>query len=157
MPDFTKKVRKHAADTLEPGEQVLSAAVVAPRGSVTKQAIAGGVGGLVGAGIAAAVDKKRNAGAADAPQGSWAEQFPKKKVFMSVTDRRVVIHAFGEMSGRPKEILGWIPREAIAGLQIDKGRLAHPATLHFSDGSAYEMDVMRGTDPAELAGLLSPG
>ena len=144
MVDIAKKVRKHAAETLEPGEQVIEAAIISPRGAATRQAVAGGVGGLVGMGIAAAIDKKNNSGAPEAPQGSWADQFPKQKVFLTITDRRVVVHKFGEMSGRPKELLGWIPRDAVAGMQVEKGKVAHKGVIGFTDGSVYEIDILRG-------------
>ena len=154
MVDFTKKVHKHAMDTLEPGEQLLHSSVITPRGAVSRQAVAGGVGGLVGIGIAAAIDKKKNKGATEAPQGSWADQFPKQKVYLSITDRRLVVHKFGEGLGRPKELLGWIPRDAVAGFQGTKGRIAHACTLAFSDGSTYDIDVMKGGKPEVFAQLL---
>ena len=53
MADLAKKILKHAADTLEPGEQVLETAIVTPRGAMARQAVAGGVGGVVGLGVAA--------------------------------------------------------------------------------------------------------
>ncbi len=155
MVDFTKKVLKHATETLEPGEQVLHSGVITPRGAVSRQAVAGGVGGLIGVGIAAAMNKRAGEKASEgAPQGSWADQFPKQKVYLSVTDRRLVVHAFGEGLGRPKELLGWIPREAVSGVQGSKGRIAHPCTLHFSDGSTYDIDVMKGGKPEVFAQLL---
>ena len=155
MADLAKKILKHAADTLEPGEQVLETAIVTPRGAMARQAVAGGVGGVVGLGVAAAMDKKRRDIAPEAPEGTWADQFPKRKVFLSVTDRRLVVHAFGEMMGRPKELLGWVPREVVHAVQMEKAKLAHKGTLWFSDGSAYEIDVARaGGEPDRLGRAL---
>lgn len=156
MVDFTKKVRKNAAETLEPGEQVHAAAVITPRGQVLRGALAGGVGGVVGLGVAAAVDSlaKTKAGVITPESGTWADQFPKKKVFLSVTDRRVVVHKFSELTGKPKELLGWVPREAVHGLEVEKGRITHAGVLHFTDGSSYAVDLLKGSSAEEMVQAL---
>ena len=57
--------------------------------------------------------------------------------------------------GRPKELLGWVPREVVQAVQMEKAKLAHKGTLWFSDGSAYEIDVARaGGEPDRLGRAL---
>ncbi|HUG82931.1 MAG TPA: hypothetical protein VMM13_00115 [Euzebya sp.] len=151
MVDFTKKVRNKAADTFEPGEQVQVSVVVQPQGDALKHAVAGGVGGLLGAGIASAVGKGKSS---PAPEGTWASQFPRAKVFMTVTDQRVAVHSFGAMTGSPKDLVLSIPRDAVAGLQVSKGKVVHKATLAFTDGSNVLLDVLRGGDVNALGPAL---
>ena len=49
MIDFVKKIHKHCADDLEPGEEVLAATFGQPPGAIRRQVAFGAIGGAVGA------------------------------------------------------------------------------------------------------------
>lgn len=44
--------------------------------------------------------------------------------------------------------------ETVHGLEVDKGRLTHPITLHFSGGSSYAVDLLKGSSAEELVQAL---
>ncbi len=157
MVDFAKKVAKHAAATFAPGEQLLDARVVQPRGATMRQA-SFGVGGVVGVAAGAALESRRQKkeGAAATPQGGLAATFPTAKVFLSVTTQRLLCHDFGAMSGRPKDVVAEYPLAAVADLQVAKGKLVNRLHLQFADGSAVELDLLKGGgDPQGLVGALA--
>ena len=59
MVDFVKKIHKHCADDLEPGEQVLASTFGQPPGAIRRQVAWGAVGGAVGAIAGEALANKR--------------------------------------------------------------------------------------------------
>ena len=47
MIDFVKKINKHCADDLEPGEEVLASTFGQPPGAIRRQVAWGAIGGAV--------------------------------------------------------------------------------------------------------------
>ncbi|MFA9565824.1 MAG: hypothetical protein ACERLM_14125 [Acidimicrobiales bacterium] len=152
LVNVQKRIRKAAAKLgLAPGEEIRGACTTNPTGSVTRMAIGAGVGGAVGAATAAAVTM-------DAPPhstGGMADAYPEGQMFLAVTSQRVIVCPVAQMSGKPKEIAAEWPIEDVAGIAVEKGKLAHPTTIRFSDGSAAMVEAARGSGAEKVATLFA--
>ncbi len=142
-----KKVHK-AGDKLglRPGEEVLAACTTNPTGTVKRMA-AVQLGGIVGAAIAARGDKATEGPAED----SMAAAFPEGRLFLFVTDQRLMAASVSTMSGNPKELVAEWPRSSVASIEVAKGKLALPMTITFGDGSSVVCEGAKGTNPESLA------
>lgn len=155
MVDFVKRVNKHGADLLHPGEIVLGALNLLPPGGFTYGMIGGVTGGVIGAAIGIAVDTRakrkdeesRNEGG-DAPLQAAA--FPGQGVIVAVTDRRLVFFTVTVGRGAPKEIFLDIPYADLDRLErhdakgtVGKG-FQKTAGLRFvrKDGSVFDATTM---------------
>ncbi len=146
MINVKKKVEKSASKLgLAPGETVIEACSTNPSGSVKKM-VGMQLGGAVGAAIAA----KRGNDVEQDDEG-LAGRFPTGRLFLVLTDQRLFVASMGAMSGNPKELLAEWSRDEVADITVEKGRLASPLTVTFSDGSSAEVDGAKGTNPAGLA------
>ena len=156
MVDYAKKLRKSVGDDFEAGEEILDARIVQPAGTAFRQAMAGGAFAQFGSGAKILVERY-NAQHDNAErsrlddQGGMAAALPTKKCYFTLTDRRVMMHSFGTMSGAPKELLVSHPLTDFAGMDAAKGKLVSKLTLWFVDGSTMTFDVFKGGgDPADL-------
>ncbi len=151
--NVAKKIEKARDDLgLLPGEEVLAACTTNAKGSMKRMAIMGGIGGAVGAGIAAASDRKKGGG--DVEADAMAARYPGSQLFLVVTDRRLLATTVGAMSGKPKELAAEWRRDELSSIEIERGKLAHTITINFADGSAVECESPRGSDPETLAAAL---
>ena len=55
------------------------------------------------------------------------------------------------MTGKAKELLAEWPRDQVAGIVVDDGRMALPFTIVFTDGTAVAVEGAKGTDPRSVA------
>jgi len=153
LVNVVKKVEKARDDLgLLPGEEVLAACTTNAKGSMKRMAIMGGIGGAVGAGIAAASDRKKDGG--DVAVDSMAARYPGSQLFLVVTDRRMLATTVGAMSGKPKELVAEWSRDELSSIEVERGKLASTVTITFADGSAVECESPRATDPESLAAAL---
>ncbi len=150
LVNVQKKIRKSAAKLgLAPGEEIRGACTTNPTGSVTRMAIGAGVGGAVGAAVATAT-------ATDAPcTHGMAAGYPQGQMFLAVTSQRVIVCPVAQMSGKPKEIAAEWPIGDVTGISVEKGKLAHPTTIRFRDGSIALIEAARGSGVESVTSLFA--
>lgn len=149
-----KKVEK-AGDAigLLPGEQVEAACTTNPKGSVKRMAFTQSAG-LIGAAVAAATDRKSSDGDVELAADALAARYPGGQLFLIVTDQRVLATKVAAMSGKPKELVAEWRRDEVVSIEVEKGKLALPMSIAFSDGSVVNCEGAKGTDPQSLAAAL---
>lgn len=156
MVDYIKKVQKKASGDLVEGEPILEARVVQPAGVTMRNAFSAAVMQQTGAMIDYRIQKwrqknERAANASTAATGDLAAGFPTSKCFFTLTDRRVLVHSFGAMTGGPKDLLATYPLTDFAGMDSKAGKLVSKLTLVMVDGSTVPLDVLKGGgDPQKL-------
>ncbi len=150
LVNVQKKIRKSAAKLgLAPGEEHRGACTTNPTGSVTRMAIGTGVGGAVGAAVATAT-------AVDTPTAEgMAAGYPEGQMFLAVTSQRVIVCPVAQMSGKPKEIAAEWPIRDVTGISVEKGKLAHPTTIRFRDGSTALIEAARGSGVESVTSLFA--
>ena len=140
LVNVQKKIRKSAAKLgLAPGEEIRGACTTNPTGSVTRMAIGAGVGGAVGT----------------AAVRGLAAGYPVGQMFLAVTSQRVIVCPVAQMSGKPKEIAAEWPIHDVTGISAEKGKLAHPTTIRFRDGSIAEIEAARGSGVESVTSLFA--
>ena len=140
LVNVQKKIRKSAAKLgLAPGEEIRGACTTNPTGSVTRMAIGAGVGGAVGT----------------AAVRGLAAGYPVGQMFLAVTSQRVIVCPVAQMSGKPKEIAAEWPIHDVTGISAEKGKLAHPTTIRFRDGSIAKIEAARGSGVESVTSLFA--
>ncbi len=144
MADFVKKIEKERARLLVADERVLAASMIQPKGAFKKQAIAGGIGGALGALAAQKLTANAGTGAA-----GLASAMPAV--------RGVV--ALGSMMNSLKDVVAAWPRTDVASVTIaDSGKLVNVLAFAFVDGSVVEMECVRAGNPRAIVdALAAPG
>lgn len=146
MVDMAKKVNKKS-ELMNPREECLAATVVMKKGHFKKSVTAGAIGGVVGAGIAAAMNK----GDDEVVDGTMADGFlTQNDAILALTDQRWVVFSKSAMSGGPKALLSSIDHADITAVDNEKGKLMNELTLHFSDGSALRVEAPKANKPEKL-------
>ena len=150
LVNVQKKIRKSAAKLgLAPGEEIRGACTTNPTGSVTRMAIGAGVGGAAGTADATAT-------AVEAPTvRGLAAGYPVGQMFLAVTSQRVIVCPVAQMSGKPKEIAAEWPIHDVTGISAEKGKLAHPTTIRFRDGSIAKIEAARGSGVESVTSLFA--
>ena len=138
-----KKVEK-ASDKLGISEEVAAACTTNPAGTM-KRMLSKELGGALGSAISGS-----NGSVEDADSG-LAGQFPSGQHFLVLTDDRLLVTSMSVMTGKPKEIVAEWPRENVVAIEVEKGRMAAPLTVAFTDGTAVQVEGAKGTDPASVA------
>ncbi len=153
--DWTKKVNKGCSDALQPGETFVAATYVEPPGVIGRTVAFGAVGGAIGMAAGHKMAKKKEA-EAEAMGSSLgvADQFPKTKTVLAVTEGRLLAFKHSALSGKPKELLFEVPRPQIAASTYSKGKLLTKLQLTFADGSAIAFEGAKAGKPEKLAEAL---
>ena len=153
MANWTKKLNKVAATDLEPGERVI-AGVFLQRAGTTGQAVAIGVGGLVGKAIASKVGG--NTITELVTDRGIAANMPETATVLGLTKRRVLVYGHASLSGKPKELKMSIPVSDVTWVEVDKQRATFRFVLHFSDGTSSVYEAPRvSNDPGAFAEALA--
>ncbi len=161
MIDYIKKIQKKAGHDLEAGEQILDARVISPAGHALRGAVGGAVFANLGTGAKMIADRRaRNIDSAQRAaieaRGGMAADFPTGKCYFTLTDRRILVHSFGAMSGAPKDLLAAYPLTDFAGIDAKQGKLISKMTLVMADGTSVPLEVYKGGgDPANLVGAFN--
>jgi len=150
MKMWVKKMNKHGMHLLHAGETVVTAVPSQRAGSLNGQ-VARQVGGLVGAAVAAAMNKKGDGGAM--PSGV-ADTIPEGDAVYVVTDQRLAAITYTAMGAKPKELVGSYEYRQIAGVTAEKGNLASVVSVAFIDGSVGMFDVPRMAKPDKFVEAL---
>ncbi|MEM8707581.1 MAG: hypothetical protein AAGE98_14045 [Actinomycetota bacterium] len=146
MVDMAKKVNKKS-ELMNAGEQCLAATVIMQKGHFTKSVTAGAIGGVLGAGIAAAM----NRGDDEVTDGTMADGFlAQSDAILALTDQRWLVFSKSVMSGGPKDLIGEAAHGDITALDNDKGKLMNELTLHFGDGSQLRVEAPKANKPEKL-------
>ena len=148
--NVVKKIEKARTNLgMEVSESVVAACTTNPKGSM-KRSMAVGLGGVVGAAIAA-----RNGSSAETPEGAdtegMADRFVAGQHALVLTDKRLFLASLGALSGKPKEIVAEWDRADVAEISVEENKLSCPMTITFADGSAVAIEGAKGTDPRSLA------
>jgi len=150
MKMWVKKMNKHGMHLLNPGEVVESAAPSQASGSMNGT-VARQVGGLVGAAVHAAMNKKSND---PSPAGGTADTMPTGDAVYVITDQRLAAISYTALAAKPEELVGSYRYEQLAGIELNKGRLASAVTLKFDDGSEGTFEVPRMAKPEKFVDAL---
>ncbi len=135
MAGYADKLRKRAADLLNPGEQLLSAVRTQPRGTNL---------GNIGGGIGAAVSGRQAAKAtANAGPGSMAAGWPSGNSAVGLTDQRLVLFNYTAL-GKPKDLVAEFPLDQVASVELEKKKItANALRFAFTDGSGIEVECAK--------------
>ena len=151
--NITKKVTK-AAGKLGIDETVEAACTTNPAGTM-KVMLAKELTGLAGAVMASRSGSGEAMSTGNAVAG-MADAFPSDRCFLALTQHRLLAISMSAMTGGPKQIIAEWPRADVAALVVEKGTLAAPLQIAFSDGTAVQVEGAKGTDPGGLARAFSP-
>ncbi|MEM1331991.1 MAG: hypothetical protein AAGG08_00910 [Actinomycetota bacterium] len=156
MIDFTKKIHKHCADDLEPGEQVLASTFGQPPGAIRRQVAFGAIGGAVGA-VAAEVIANKRVTEADERAGDdgIALDIPAGKAVLALSAQRLLVFGHSALSGRPKGLNASVPLDQVRSIALDQGKLAGSMVITFADGTAIDFDIVKTAGPGEFAAAFS--
>lgn len=140
--NVVKKIEKGRAKLgLSDDEQVLAACMTDPK------AVGAMIGGLAGAAMQAAAEKKYREASAD---GSMASMWPKGRHLMAITSKRVIVCKMSAMSGKPTEVVAGWPHGDIAVFDIEKKATGYPFAITFTDGTVAGSEGAKGTGADQL-------
>ena len=145
--NVVKKIEKARGSLGVPAdEQIVAACTTNPKGTM-KRSVAVGLGGAVGAAIAARGGKSDGA-ATNAP--GLADRFVAGQNALVLTDRRLLLAKLSALTGKPKEVVAEWARADVAAISVEETRLSFPMTITFADATVVEVEGAKGTDPRSL-------
>lgn len=151
MIDFVKKINKHCADDLEPGEEVLASTFGQPPGAIRRQVAWGAIGGAVGALTGDALANQRIKDSDQRTGEGITVEIPAGKAVLGLSSQRLLVFGHSAMSGRPKGLNASIPLEQIQSIDVDQGKLAGKMLITFVDGTSVDFDVVKTAGPGPFA------
>ncbi|MEZ5348612.1 MAG: hypothetical protein R2714_05385 [Microthrixaceae bacterium] len=151
MIDFVKKINKHCADDLEPGEEVLASTFGQPPGAIRRQVAWGAIGGAVGALTGDALANQRIKDSDQRTGEGITVEIPAGKAVLGLSSQRLLVFGHSAMSGRPKGLNASIPLEQIQSIDVDQGKLAGKMLITFIDGTSVDFDVVKTAGPGPFA------
>jgi len=135
--EYTRYLRKPAADVIGPGEEIIAGSPCLPRGAIKTRA-AGAVFGVAGNAIAAHGTRIDHELAGDTLPSIIA---------LGVTQTRLLVFGMNGFTGRPNKVLYAIPLAGISGVRSSQGRSVGMKMLKldivFHDGTSLDLDVPR--------------
>ena len=149
--DFVKKIHKHCADDLQPGEQVLATTFGQPPGAIRRQVAWGAIGGAVGAIAGEALANKRIQDSDQTPGEGMTVDIPAGKAVLGLSAHRMLVFGHSALSGRPKGLNASIPLEQIQSISVEQGKLAGKMLITFADGTSVDFDVVKTSGPGPFA------
>ncbi|MCB1012877.1 MAG: hypothetical protein KDB15_14520 [Microthrixaceae bacterium] len=151
MIDFVKKINKHCADDLEPGEEVLASTFGQPPGAIRRQVAWGAIGGAVGALTGDALANQRIKDSEQRTGEGITVEIPAGKAVLGLSTQRLLVFGHSAMSGRPKGLNASIPLEQIQSIDVDQGKLAGKMLITFVDGTSVDFDIVKTAGPGPFA------
>jgi hypothetical protein len=141
---FDKAMRKSVEPYLEPGEEILAIVLAQAKGAGKAMML----GGVVGVGIHAARQGKRDAANAD------AEVRLAGRVGIVVTPNRLLLFkGGGQLTMKAKELLSEVPIADVDRIEIGKGMATKPITLVIR-GESYTLEAPRAQPSEDLPKAL---
>lgn len=148
LVNVKKKIEKSADKVgLRPGETVIAGCTTNPSGTMKKM-LAKELGGVVGGALA-------GSGGATSVDGGSADSYPSGQHFLVLTNERLFAAGVSALTGKPKTIVAEWPREDVAAIVVEEGKLAMPLTIAFVDGTAVQVEGAKGSDPASLGQAMA--
>ena len=151
MIDFVKKINKHCADDLEPGEEVLASTFGQPPGAIRRQVAWDAIGGAVGALTGDALANQRIKDSDQRTGEGITVEIPAGKAVLGLSSQRLLVFGHSAMSGRPKGLNASIPLEQIQSIDVDQGKLAGKMLITFVDGTSVDFDIVKTAGPGPFA------
>lgn len=155
MIDFVKKIHKHCASDLHPGEEILAATFGQPPGAIRRQVAFGAIGGAVGAIAGEAMANKRVKESQQQTGEGTTLQIPAGKAVFGLSAHRLLVFGHSALSGRPKGLNASIPLDQIRSIDVDQGKLAGKMLISFADGTSIDFDVVKTAGPGPFADKFS--
>lgn len=140
-----KKIEKARGTIGIADDEVVEAACTTNPAGTVKRMMARELGGAIGSAVAG------RGGDAESVEGGAADAFVDGQNFLALTDKRLLLVKVGTMTGKPKELLAEWPRDHVAAIEVEDGRMALPFTIAFADGTAVAVEGAKGTDPRSVA------
>ena len=148
MADARKHLAKPMAELLVPGEELLGGCRAAGKNGIAKGVAGGAIGGAVGGAIAGAMSGSGTSGGAGGA-------VPQDRVFwVGATNQRLVYFGTGALSGKPKNLRGETPLDAVASVSVSGKMATKRMRLEFKDGSSATVDLYRSSSPDSLTAAL---
>ena len=142
--DVAKKFEKRRDELgFAPGEQVLAGCMTNP-----KAAVGLAVGGLVGAAVQAAVEKRSQGDPGTGLAAAWPQ---RGRQLMAITTERVVVASMSAWSGRPKDVVAQWSNAEITAFDVERKATSYPFAITFADGSVAASEGGKGTGADGLA------
>lgn len=151
MIDFAKKINKHCAQDLLPGEEVLAATFGQPPGAIRRQVAFGAIGGAVGAIAGEALASKRIKDSDQKSGEGITLDIPAGKAVLGLSAQRLLVFGHSALSGRPKGLNASIPLDQVKSIEVDQGKLAGKMLITFVDGSSVDFDIVETSGPGPFA------
>jgi len=126
MADKLEKIADKVQADLNPGESLLAAVKVTPRGTI-EQGILGAAGAVAGGALGLAIgskvgESKREAG--DAERASAGLDLGNEsQVLAGVTGTRLLMWRLTKLGGKPKELLAGLDLSDISSMTLGEGKL----------------------------------
>ena len=141
---FDKAMRKSVEPYLEPGEEILAVVLAQVKGAGKAMML----GGVVGAGIHAARQGKRDAA------NAHAEVRLAGRMGIVVTPTRLLLFkGGGSLTTKAKELLTEVPIADVDRIEVGKGMATKPITLVIR-GESYTMEAPRAQPSEDLPKAL---
>jgi hypothetical protein len=138
------KLLDSVAELVPPGERVLAAVAVQPKGSGNGMAI----GGIAGSMIAGRGSKATRE--ASANTGVDVSRFAA----LAITNQRVLVLKMNAMGNKASAITGELPVDAIAGIDVSKSMLRKQIVVR-STGGNFEFETHKATPAEDLQEALA--
>ena len=138
------KLLDSVAEMVPPGERVLAAVAVQPKGSGNAMAI----GGIAGAAIAGRGSKTTRE--ASANTGVEVTRFAA----LAVTNQRVLVLKMNAMGNKATAITGELPVAAVEGIDVSKSMLRKQIVVRTSGGN-FDFETHKATPAEDLQQALA--
>lgn len=144
------KIREKVQGDLQPGESLLAAVKVTPRGTIDQDIL--GVAGLVAGGAIGMFagsklgNSKREAGDQER-SAVGLDLGSESQVLAGVTDSRLLMWKLAKLGGKPKELLAGIDLADISSMTLGEGKLMGQTMPEIvcatTDGSEFGLRVAK--------------
>jgi hypothetical protein len=139
---FDKAMQKSIEPHLQPGEELLSVAIVQGKGMM-KAALAGGAIGQV------AVGAYRNRKSQDAGASEGGIELASKMGIAVTSSRLLLFKAGGAVTVKAQELLTELPIAEVESMSVGKGALTKPITIA-ARGESFTVEAPKASNPDKL-------
>ena len=113
MAAKTKLLGKAGDGVLVAGETPLAVVRAMKPGNIKKTAVAGGIGGLLGAAVANRMDK-------GSPEAGFVEL---ARMVLALTDQRLLVFTQSQMTGKAKALHAELPLASVTDVEVGEGKV----------------------------------
>ena len=131
MSRSIKKVQRAVTGELADGEVFESGVFVNPFG-FTSKLMAHELGGVIGTLIAGS----NGADSGAVSDRGIAARFTDERLWIGITNKRVLTWSHGAVAGKPKKLLVEMPRADLVAVELEEHKMVHAIILRFADDTA---------------------